>query len=515
MYTSYMESPQVRAIVGARVSHFQNEGKTSHTDQNNVGIKYCDREGWEVVDSFEDLDVSAIKTSPWERPDLRPWLTDHEKIDSWDAIVFTKTDRVFRSAKDCVNLATWCKENKKILVVVEDGIALDYFNPAEEKDAFAQALSEIFLLLAAVFAEIEGRRFVQRAQARVRALRSTTRWGQGPPPYTHLTVPHVDGKGFGLALNPVTVAIVREIAETKIFCDDPWSMNSVAIWLNDAKIPTPQDQRRIDQGKEPKGHQWTGHVVRHIFSSPATQGIKLRGRKAALDGQGRPIRVGPAVFEPEEWDRIQQYVASRRAAERGNTQRNENPLLGVGRCGVCGYSVRQQIQKKDNGRTYWYFLCGRSPGQCTGVSIKGEDAIEIVEQTFLEKCGDEHVLRRIFVPGEDHSYELAEVEKTIKGLRDDRALGLYSGDDDEAEFREQMQALIARRNALKALPTRRSGWAYEKTEERYSERWAVSGPVERRKMLTDAKVRFLIWGGNRWEVQVPEDMIAEMRKAMA
>jgi hypothetical protein len=48
-------------------------------------------------------------------------------------------------------------------VLVDDGIRLDYFNPEDAKDAFAGAMSKVFLILASVFAEIEGQRFVQRA----------------------------------------------------------------------------------------------------------------------------------------------------------------------------------------------------------------------------------------------------------------------------------------------------------------------------------------------------------------
>jgi hypothetical protein len=40
--------------------------------------------------------VSAIKLSPWDRPDLKTWLTD--QAGDWDALIFAKTDRVFRSA---------------------------------------------------------------------------------------------------------------------------------------------------------------------------------------------------------------------------------------------------------------------------------------------------------------------------------------------------------------------------------------------------------------------------------
>ena len=80
-----------------------------------------------------------------------------DQAEDWDALIFAKTDRVFRSANDCVKLAEWCREHRKILVLVDDGIRLDYFNPEDAKDAFAGAMSKVFLILASVFAEIEVR----------------------------------------------------------------------------------------------------------------------------------------------------------------------------------------------------------------------------------------------------------------------------------------------------------------------------------------------------------------------
>lgn len=51
----------VRAVIGARVSYVQGTEKTSHETQRTKGAAYAESQGWEVVGSLEDLDVSAIK----------------------------------------------------------------------------------------------------------------------------------------------------------------------------------------------------------------------------------------------------------------------------------------------------------------------------------------------------------------------------------------------------------------------------------------------------------------------
>ena len=119
---------------------------------------------------------------------------------------------MFRSANDCVSWRNGAKTNRKILVLVDDGIKLDYYNPEDSKDAFAGAMSKVFLILASVFAEIEGQRFVQRARDRVAYLRNTDRWGYGVAPYGFQIVDHPSGKGKALAHDPDAQQILHEAA---------------------------------------------------------------------------------------------------------------------------------------------------------------------------------------------------------------------------------------------------------------------------------------------------------------
>jgi hypothetical protein len=82
----------------------QGDEKTSHITQRGKGEAFAESQSWTVVGAFEDLDVSAIKLSPWERPDLAQWLTD--RADDWDTPIFAKTDRAGllppRGRKGCV-----------------------------------------------------------------------------------------------------------------------------------------------------------------------------------------------------------------------------------------------------------------------------------------------------------------------------------------------------------------------------------------------------------------------------
>lgn len=472
----------VRAVVGARVSNVQGPEKTSHITQRGKGQSYAESQGWEVVGAFEDLDVSAIKLSPFERPDLSEWL---HRESEWDALVFAKTDRVFRSAADCVKLAEWCREHHKMLVLVDDGIRLDYYHPEDEKDAFAGAMSKVFLILASVFAEIEGQRFVQRARDRVTFLRDTDRWGYGMPPYGFLSAPHPSGKGKTLVHDIEAQKVIREAAKRFLAGK---SLTRIAREFNDEGVLTN------------RGGRWVTSTVRRVLSHPGMQGLKTYKGKVVLDANGEPVRVGPASFDTETWDRLQHELAQR-GMEPRQRRHSTNPLLGVVKCASCGANLAQRTHVSKD-REYRYYCCGRQPRACPGVSIPALEAEELVEQGFLETHRDRRIKVRVWRDGSDNSAELEQTKRTIESLREDRAMGLFTTPEDELMFRQQMTVLLAKRDALEEQPVIRAGWTEVVSDQTYGEAWPTATVEEKRKMLTDAGVTLTVTGPRQWHLHV-------------
>jgi site-specific DNA recombinase len=505
-----MTQSKVRALVGARVSNVQGDEKTSHITQRGKGEAYAESQDWTVVGAFEDLDVSAIKLSPWERPDLKEWLTD--KADDWDALIFAKTDRVFRSAADCVKLAEWCREHHKILVLVDDGIKLDYYHPEDAKDAFAGAMSKVFLILASVFAEIEGQRFVQRARDRVAYLRNTDRWGYGLAPFGFKIADHPTGKGKALALDVEAQRVLHDAAARLLAGD---SLTGIVASFNKTGVLSPSDWYRARSGKAIKGTRWTVDNLKLMLSNPTTQGIKTVGTdrsvkrtvgRPVLDAEGEPVRVGPPSFDPETWHRIQSELAQRSQNPR-QRRHSVNPLLGVAKCGICGKNMRQQSKTTPAGITHRYYICAGSP-PCPKVSIVADNAETLVSDSFMEEHVDRRVKASVWRDGSDHSAELDQTNRTIESLREDRAMGLFTTPEDEQTFRQQMTALIAKRDELAVLPIVRAGWVEVETDETYSEVWPAATPEERRKLLTDAGVRLVVRLPNDY------DLITDLSKAL-
>src|ERR1700744_1413702 len=107
------ERPE-RALIAARLSKLQRGG------QQGIGIEtqdeksraFCDREGMTVVAVVADTKSGTV--APWDRQNLKPWVTDPEKMALYDAIVAYKTDRWSRGTQeDFTRIEFWATQNGK------------------------------------------------------------------------------------------------------------------------------------------------------------------------------------------------------------------------------------------------------------------------------------------------------------------------------------------------------------------------------------------------------------------
>jgi site-specific DNA recombinase len=82
----------MRALIVVRLSRVT-DATTSPERQIAACEELCRPRGYEVVGIAQDLDVSAAKTTPFDRPQLGKWLDDPTR---YDVIVFFRVDRIVR-----------------------------------------------------------------------------------------------------------------------------------------------------------------------------------------------------------------------------------------------------------------------------------------------------------------------------------------------------------------------------------------------------------------------------------
>jgi site-specific DNA recombinase len=513
-----MPSQQLRAVVGARVSHLDDDKETtrkvSHLAQTEEGIRWAQGRGYSVEGTFEDLGVSAGKFKPEDRPGLGHWLKP-ERLHLWDVLVFSKIDRAFRSTKDCVDFAQRMKSSRKVLAFAGDGLILDYYHP--QRDSLEEQMAEFFLYVGSFFAQIELNRFKTRATDRLDYLRMTDRVSHGVAPLGYQTVPHPSGQGKALERDPEGYKLLHEI-KTKLV-DEHQSLTGIARWLND-------QGKTSNVAKARGGGEWSVSTIKRALTSQRTQGFrtmavfepapteanpdhkKRTGEKLVLDPEGRPIKMAEPTFSEEDWGRIQAALGDRTASGKAR-QVTPNPLAGIGYC-VCGYSLARHRRKSSSGKMHTYVRCGRPIYGCRG-AVTLQEAEDILEDQFLEAYGDREMTRMVFIRGEDRSQELAQTEQSLERLRWESDNGLV---DDETLYRSRLTALVARKAELTANTVVPARYEPVGTGKSYRELWADES-TDRRQVLRDASIRLVLHCPPRgtttqtkvipWEIRVPED----------
>ena len=86
---------------------------------------HADREGWQIVDTYQDV-ISGAKAN---RPGLNS-LMDAARARKFDCLLVWKLDRFGRSLVDCLNNIRSLEEHGVRLIAVTQGLDTDHRNPA-------------------------------------------------------------------------------------------------------------------------------------------------------------------------------------------------------------------------------------------------------------------------------------------------------------------------------------------------------------------------------------------------
>ncbi|WP_308344136.1 recombinase family protein [Streptomyces sp. MK37H] len=182
-----------------------------------------------------DLDVSASKGGPFDRPQLGGWLA---RPDGFDALVWWRFDRAIRSMGDMHELAKWAREHRKMLVFAEGigggRLVFDFRNPMDP-------MSELMMLMFAFAAQVESQSISDRVTGAQSAMRRMAlRWrGGGRPPYGYLPAPmpaELGGVGWTLVPDPDAVEVIERIIAALVPGKSP---HAVAQMLNRDGVLSP------------------------------------------------------------------------------------------------------------------------------------------------------------------------------------------------------------------------------------------------------------------------------------
>ncbi|OII70136.1 MULTISPECIES: recombinase family protein [unclassified Streptomyces] len=450
-----------------------------------------------------DLDVSASKISPFDRPALGSWLA---RPDEFDVLVWWRFDRAIRSMGDMHDLAKWAKAHRKMLVFAEGigggRLTFDFRNPVDPT-------SELMMMMLAFAAQVEAQSIKDRVTGAMAAIRKMPlRWrGGGRPPYGYMPAPmpkEHGGVGWTLVPDPDAVKvierIVRELLEDK-------TVSAIAVGLNADQVPSPRDHWAVKNGRKTGGRtggvkdntkdafNWNPAVITRMLRNETLLGWKMHKGKPVRDAEGNPVmQTEQPIMTREEFDRIGAVLDSRSIDNR-ERQDTDALLLRVIHCDSCG--GRMYLNKQDNKQHPTYkcnpyargFKCERS------ANIRGDWADEYVTAEFLRLVGSVQTTHVVEIPGYDPEPELRATLAEFNEHQEQK--GRQKSRHARQAWQERADALDARIADLETREKREAQRIVTPTGRTFADEWAEKDTAGRRAMLIEAGVRLDVRRGTR------------------
>ncbi|MEV6535278.1 recombinase family protein [Streptomyces sp. NPDC051639] len=501
-------------IVGAlRLSRYT-DASTSPEVQTDTVTRAGLSIGGRFVGWARDTDVSALKTTPWERAELRYWL---DRPEEWDVMIWTRMDRAVRSMADMADLGRYAKQHGKRLVFASGPgggmLELD----------FTSIMSEFMMMFLAFAAQLEGQTILERNQGAAAYLQQIGRWAGGGVPYGFRPDRKVfpDGnEGWWLVADDGdggTADIRRNMVYMAI---EGATFAGIHEHLQRTGAVTPKNHRaryaRPQRSHDPDD-RWHVSTVAKMLQSPVMRGhtVKTDGTPV-LTATGEPVLQGEGLISDTEWFDLQEALKGRQTKATGVPKRKDaHPLLGVLVCSVCERNMVLHVyverSGKDAGKRIDQFTCakthhpvGADGKKVPGLTVKAEPVIKWVEQAFLQTAGRLRMTQVVMRGGVDNRAAIAELEASIATFGQN--LASVTGAAAEILI-GQLSGMSARLTALRQTPYEPPRREVVQLPGTWADEWNKDQDNHRRrKMLLQAGARVTVGKVTRWR-QPPEERL--------
>ncbi len=453
----------MRLLLAARLSRKLANG------QDGLGIETQDNRGKEWAERTTDpatgkphviVDVAADTKSgtvaPWDRPNLKPWVTDPALMAAYDGILAYKNDRLSRGCwSDEARIRLWAEEHGKHLVIV-DG---PQWPPRNDGDRYQwEAMS--------MQARKEWEDIVERTTRALDELRDAGKltnrpsWGYKSfgEKYDHSMVPTEVGREY-----------IPQIFSRVISGE---SLDMIAKWLTSEGVPNGQARG-----------QWWAKTIGVIIRNPAYQGFRC-AQDPATRAYGRVLFRCEPLVDAAIWRAANDALTTRPQRRHGGTvPANRAMLAGAIRCPLCDgpmYRTPAGTTKK-----FFYYRCaGRGAARKGCGNVVSVDAADnAVNEILTSSTFRTPVMVRRLIPGTDHEAELEAVLFEIRHLPD-RELP-----DDEHDA--ELGKLRAERDRVRALPKTEDRVERVPTGDTYAGLWERLSVPERGPWL--ARHEFVVY----------------------
>ncbi|MGE0601398.1 MAG: recombinase family protein [Dehalococcoidia bacterium] len=341
-----MKPPPVRIGIYTRISDDKDGEQTATARQLRDARAFAERKSWEIVDVFEDVDLSAFK-SKVKRPEFQRMVT-MLRSGEIDGVLVWKLDRLSRQQRDFATVMEACEAHRGFVVSVTE--------PINTLEPHGQFVAELLVAQA----RMESANTSARAKRKAQELRE-----QGRPP-------NGGKRAFGYskgcsAIVPGEAAVLREVRD-RVFAGE--SIFSICQDLSARSVTTPW------------GKAFRPHSLKRTILSPT-----LRGEREH-EGVSYP-GTWEAIFSPDESKRLG-LLLSRRPGQPRTSPARRYLLTGFLVCGRCGGRMRGHQKSRDVVR----YICSKLPGTpgCGRMSARA-DSLESVVAEMVFAAVDDDALR--------------------------------------------------------------------------------------------------------------------------
>ena len=257
---------KLRLITAARKSRSGDAGENErYARQDKRAGERAERDGHTVVATVHDT-VSS-QSAPWQRKNLKTWMTDAAKLAMYDGILVSDTDRLSRTDdRGWHDIESWCYDTGKVLLTA-DGVQ---FPARDDSDRYQW-----------IGLKRRARTYwedVRDKHADSRKIVLANKAAIGRPPFGYRVTGPKMNKRF--EVDPVTGPIALKVFEMII---DGQPATAVAAWLGEQIGKQVRAKRVIDMVKS---SSYLGERDGHVFPTLAPNMPELiDSARAQLDSR--------------------------------------------------------------------------------------------------------------------------------------------------------------------------------------------------------------------------------------
>ena len=374
-----------KVAIYCRVSTTEQAEEGYSIDEQNIKIReYCEREGHEIYNLYEDRGISGKNIT--NRPGIKQLLQDATE-NKFDLVIVWKLNRISRKLLDILNI---------VELLNKHNIA---FRSLTENFETETPSGKLQLNIMGAIGEFERETIAENVKMGLLARAKEGRWNGGVVLGYDLVELNNEGKkrkNTVLKINEKEANTVRRIFE---------------LYSQGHGYKAVVNRVNKEGHKTKRNGEFAVSTVKEILQNPVYIGkIRYNVRQDWSKKRRNNINANPilsdGIHEPiidvETWNKVQ-VILKERSKKHNKIYDSEFPLTGILRCPVCGAGMtisRSTAKRKDGTRRInEYYSCGnwknKGTAVCNSNSIRVEVADEYVLNKIMELINNESILKKV------------------------------------------------------------------------------------------------------------------------